>query len=109
VVRKGAEFTTLRVEDIVYFFTEHKIVFVIDKERRKYLVEKKSLAEMEEELDPKMFFRANRKFIVSADYITHFKPIENSKILVNLEVPLNEPLIVSQENAPVFKKWISEI
>jgi DNA-binding LytR/AlgR family response regulator len=44
VVRKGAEFITLRVEDIVYFFTEHKIVFVMDKERRKYMVEKKSLA-----------------------------------------------------------------
>jgi two-component system response regulator LytT len=63
---------------------------------------------MEEELDPKAFFRANRKFILSANYITNFKPIENSKILVTLEIPLNEPLIISQENAPVFKKWISE-
>ena len=64
---------------------------------------------MEEELDNKMFFRANRKYIINANYISSFKTIESSKILVELTVPLNEPLIVSQENAPVFKKWISEI
>ncbi|MEO6329729.1 MAG: LytTR family DNA-binding domain-containing protein [Ginsengibacter sp.] len=109
VVRKGVEFITIRVEEIVYFFSEHKIVFLVDKERKKYMVEKKSLAEMQEELDQKLFFRANRKFIVNANYISNFKTIENSKILITLTVPLNEQLVVSQENAPVFKKWISEL
>ena len=109
VVRKGVEFITIRMEDIVYFFSEHKIVFLVDKERKKYMVEKKSLAEMQEELDHQMFFRINRKFIVNANYISNFKPIENSKILVTLTLPLNEQLIISQENAPVFKKWISDL
>jgi DNA-binding LytR/AlgR family response regulator len=109
VVRKGVEFITVRVEDISYFFSEHKIVFLVDKDKRKYMVEKKNLTEMEEELDSKMFFRANRKYIINANYISNFKTIESSKILVELTIPLNEPIIVSQENAPVFKKWISEI
>ena len=109
VVRKGVEFITVRVEDIAYFFSEHKIVFLVDKDRKKYMVEKKNLTEMEEELDNKMFFRANRKYIINANYISNFKTIESSKILVELTVTINEPLIVSQENAPVFKKWISEI
>jgi two-component system LytT family response regulator len=109
VVRKGVEFVTVRVEDIALFFSEHKIVFLVDKERRKYMVEKKNLTEMEEELDRKLFFRANRKYIINANYIANFKSIESSKLLVELTVPLNEQLIVSQENAPVFKKWISEI
>ncbi|MEO6455234.1 MAG: LytTR family DNA-binding domain-containing protein [Ginsengibacter sp.] len=109
VVRKGVEFIAVRVEDIMYFFSEYKIVFLVDKEKKKYMVEKKSLAEMQDELDPALFFRVNRKFIVNANYISNFKTIENSKILVTLTLPLNEPLIVSQENAPVFKKWISEL
>jgi two-component system LytT family response regulator len=109
VVRKGVEFITVRVEDIAYFFSEHKIVFLVDKDKKKYMVEKKNLTEMEEELDSKMFFRANRKYIINANYISNFKTIESSKLSVELTVPLNEPLIVSQENAPVFKKWISEI
>ena len=109
VVRKGVEYVTIRVEDIMYFFSEHKIVFLVDKDRKKYMVEKKSLAEMQEELDPAMFFRANRKFIVNANYISNFKSVENSKILLTLTVPLHEQIIISQENAPVFKKWISEL
>ncbi len=63
----------------------------------------KSLTEMEEDLDSKIFFRANRKFIINANYIATFKTIENSKLLIALSIPLNEHLIVSQENAPVFK------
>ncbi|SRR5258706_2773305 len=109
IVRKGIEFITVHIEDIVYFFSEHKIIFLVDKDRKKYMVEKKSLAEMQEELDPKLFFRVNRKFIVNANYISNFKTIENSKISIALTVPLNEQLIVSQENAPVFKRWISEL
>lgn len=73
------------------------------------MAEKKSLAEMQEELDSKLFFRANRKFIVNANYISTFKSIESSKILMALTVPLNEQIIISQENASVFKKWISEL
>lgn len=109
VVRKGIEFVTIRIEDIVYFFSEHKIVFLVDKDRKKYIVDKKSLAEMQEELDAKLFFRLNRKYIVNADYISNFKTIESSKLSVTLTMAVNEQLIVSQENAPVFKKWIGEL
>jgi two-component system LytT family response regulator len=109
VVRKGVEFITVKVEDIAYFFSEHKIVFLVDKDRKKYMVEKKNLTEMEEELDTKMFFRANRKYIINANYILNIKTIESSKLLVELTIPLNESIVVSQENAPIFKKWINEI
>jgi len=108
VVRKGIEFLTIRVEDIAYFFTEHKIVFLVDKDKKKYMVDKKNLTEMMDELEDQTFFRANRKYIVNADYIASFKTVDNSKILVELSVPVNEEIIVSQENAPVFKTWINE-
>ena len=60
-------------------------------------------------LDDKIFFRANRKYIVNANYITKFKSVDKSKISVDLLLPINEEIIVSQENAASFKKWISEI
>lgn len=72
------------------------------------MVDKKNLTEMMEELDDQMFFRANRKYIINANYIASFKTIDNSKILIELSVAVNEELIVSQENAPVFKTWLNE-
>lgn len=109
IVRKGLEFQTIKMEDIAYFFTEHKIVFVVDKNNKKFLAENNTLSELEDELDNNLFFRANRKFIVNANYITRFKPVDKSKISVELTVAVNEEIIVSQENAASFKKWINEI
>lgn len=109
IVKRGMEFQAIRTEDIVYFFTEHKLVFLVDKDNRKYMAEANNLAELEIELDTNMFYRANRKYIVNANFIRRFKPLERSKISVELTLPLDEEIIVSQENSSAFKKWISEI
>jgi two-component system LytT family response regulator len=108
LVKKGIEYQTVRVEDIAYFFTEHKLVFLVDKENRKYLAEKNNLGELEEELDRNLFYRANRKFIINANYVRRFKPLERSKISVELVLAVNEEIIISQENAASFKKWMGD-
>ncbi|HVM90265.1 MAG TPA: LytTR family DNA-binding domain-containing protein [Puia sp.] len=109
IVRKGMEFLAVKVEDVAYFFTEHKLIFLVDKDNRKYLAEKNNLAELEDELDSKYFYRANRKYIINANFIKRFKPLEKSKISLELALPVNEEIIISQENAASFKKWISEM
>jgi len=108
LVRKGVEFQAVRVEDTGYFFTEHKLIFLVDKENRKYMAEKSNLSELEEELDKNIFYRANRKYIINANYIRRFKPLERSKISVELILPVNEEIIISQENSASFKKWIAQ-
>jgi DNA-binding LytR/AlgR family response regulator len=108
LVRKGVEFQAVRVEDAGYFFTEHKLIFLVDKDNRKYMAEKNNLSELEEELDKNIFYRANRKYIINANYIKRFKPLERSKISVELTLPVNEEIIISQENAASFKKWIAQ-
>ncbi|HVU95007.1 MAG TPA: LytTR family DNA-binding domain-containing protein [Puia sp.] len=108
LVRKGVEFQAVRVEDTGYFFTEHKLIFLVDKDNRKYMAEKSNLSELEEELDKNIFYRANRKYIINANYIRRFKPLERSKISVELTLPVNEEIIISQENAASFKKWIAQ-
>ncbi len=109
IVKKGIEFLSLKLEDIVYFFTEHKLVFAVDKNNRKFLCETNSLADIEASLDDDTFFRTNRQYIVNANYITKFRSIDKSKISIDLVLPLNEEMIVSQENAASFKRWISKI
>src|ERR1700733_15123077 len=108
LVRKGVEFQAIRMEDTGYFFTEHKLIFVVDKENRKYMAEKSNLSELEEELDKNVFYRANRKYIINANYIKRFKPLERSKISVELTLPVNEDIIISQENSASFKKWFAQ-
>jgi DNA-binding LytR/AlgR family response regulator len=108
IVKKGLENISLRLEDVVLFFTENKIVYVVDQWGKKYLIDK-NLGELEEDLDHSVFFRANRQYIVNINFIKGFKPYEKVKLQVDL-VPseLNYSIIISQETAPAFRKWMYE-
>jgi DNA-binding LytR/AlgR family response regulator len=107
LVKKGLEYVSLPYADVVLFFTEHKLVYVVDKCGKKYIADK-NLSELEEELDHQMFFRMNRQYIVNINFIRSFKSYERVKLQVELTLPdLNHVVIVSQETAPEFRKWIA--
>ena len=96
------------MEEIVLFFTENKIVYVVDQWGKKYLIDR-NLGELEEDLDNSIFFRANRQYIVNINYIKGFKPYEKVKLQIDLIPPeLNYSIIISQETAPAFRKWMYE-
>jgi len=108
LVQKGLENILLKLEDIVLFYTENKVVYVLDRFAKKYLIDS-NLLELEAELDPLIFFRANRQYLVSVNFIKSFKAHEKVKIKIDLSVAeLNHSIIVSQETAPCFRKWINE-
>lgn len=108
IVQKGIENIALKIDDIALIYTENKLVFVIANDERKYLCDK-NLHELEEELDNNIFFRANRQYIVNVNYIRGFKTYEKVKLQVDLTFSINShKIIISQETAPHFKKWIYE-
>ena len=107
VVKKGIDFVSVKADDVAYFYTEHKVVFLIDKEGNRYLVDK-PLAELEAELHTEKFFRVNRKFLVHINAIARFKSFEKGKILVELKPPTKEEVTVSQENAADFREWMGK-
>jgi DNA-binding LytR/AlgR family response regulator len=108
LVRKGLENISLRLDEIALFYTENKIVYVIDHTGKKYLADK-NLTDLEEELDDDMFFRANRQYIVNINFVKGFKAYEKVKLLVDLSIPeINHCIIISQETAPAFRKWMYE-
>lgn len=105
IAKKGNEFIALEPDDIAYFFTDHKIVFVRDFSGRQLIVDK-NLAEVTDVLDKNKFFRINRKYIVNLKAIERFKP-DNGKIRVYLKPEMKEDIHVSKETAPEFRRWIS--
>ena len=109
LVKKGVEYISLKLDEVALFYTEEKLVFAIDKSRQKYVVDK-NLSALEAELDGALFFRANRKYIINIDYVKGYKPYQKVKLIVDMTLPeLNHAVIVSQETAPYFRKWIAEM
>jgi DNA-binding LytR/AlgR family response regulator len=109
VVRKGLEHILLKLEDVAMMYTENKVVFVFDREGKKYIGEK-NLADIYNELDEVTFFRANRQYIVNIEFVKGYKSYEKVKLVVGLTIPdlAHHTIIISQENAPHFRKWISD-
>lgn len=104
VAKKGTEFIVLHINDIAYFYTEHKIVFVKNFSGNSFIVDE-NLSELEGELDKRVFFRINRKIIAHINSIDRFKP-DNGKIRVYLNPDMKEEIHVSKETAPAFREWV---
>ncbi len=108
LVKKGIENISMKLEDIVIFYTENKMVYVFDKYGKKFVTDR-TLNELEAELDDSIFFRANRQYIINLSFVKSFKPYEKVKLQVDLNIPeINHFIIISQNTAPNFRKWISE-
>jgi DNA-binding LytR/AlgR family response regulator len=73
----------------------------------KYMIDYVTLEEVEELLDPRQFYRANRQFIINIDAVQSVKPVENSKLIVKLKEPNHKLEIdMSRLKSPEFKKWM---
>lgn len=108
IVKRGVEFQSVQLDSVAYFFTKNKITFLVTNEGTKYLLDK-TLKELEDELDPATFYRANRKFIININYIKSYKVFDKVKLLVEMVIPVAEDIVISQETASDFKAWISNI
>ena len=106
VLKKGTEFITMNYDEIAYFFTDHRIVFVRNFQGKQFIADR-TLSEIESNLDQKQFFRINRKYIANIRAIERFKP-DNGKVRIFLNPEVKEEVHVSKETAPEFRKWIGD-
>jgi len=73
----------------------------------KYMVDFVTLEELEEVLDPRIFYRANRQFIINIEAVQTVKPVENSKLIIRLKEPNHKlDIDMSRLKSPEFKKWL---
>ena len=90
--------------DIACFMREN-LNYLFTFTGEKYITDYSTVDEIEELLDPKKYYRANRQFIVHIDAIQSVKPYENSKLKIILQSPLKFEIDVSRDKAPEFRKW----
>jgi len=98
------KYIPLAVNDIAYIFSENKIAKIVTFDNR-FFYENSSLDEMQRQIDPASFFRANRQFIISFKAIKDISLWFDSKISVNLLINTPEKIIVSRTKVSEFKDW----
>ncbi|MET0464227.1 MAG: LytTR family DNA-binding domain-containing protein [Chitinophagaceae bacterium] len=106
LVKRGTDYISVKTEDIAYFYATHKLVCMIDQKNQKFILDQ-SLSEIEKQLDPLMFYRVNRKYLVHLNAIKKIRTFPKSKLQLELEPEINEDIIISQDNVTAFKEWMS--
>lgn len=105
LIKAGNLLKPVYAKDISCFFSENKITYLQISDRGYPL--DITLDELEEELNPKNFFRISRQCIIHISYIKDILPYSNSRLQINVEYK-KESFIVSRERVSVFKSWLGE-
>lgn len=105
LVKQGTRLISLPINEIAVFYSEDKVNFVIDRNKKRYILDL-SLDLIEASINPKDFFRINRGVIASISSIEEVHTHLNGKLKIHLNVDLKEEVFVSREKASAFKQWL---
>ena len=104
-VKIGQHLKVISIDEIECFFSENKGTYIHTFDNRDYLIET-ILEALEQELDPSIFFRISRKFIIPLKAIKEIVVYSNSRLKVILPSYKDDEVIVSREKVSDFKNWI---
>lgn len=101
----GQKIKTFTVSEIGYFYSTEGISFMVLKNKSEYPVDD-SLEELTQQLNPKDFFRINRKYLVKIDSIANVHIYPKSHLKLELTPLPKEEVFVSIDKVTSFKKWL---
>lgn len=94
------------VSDVLYFYSEQKITKARLTDGTDEIIPH-TMDELEQQLDPKLFFRANRQFIICINAVEHVYNYFNNKLKVTMRKNTDVEIIVSRDKAPLLKTgWV---
>lgn len=92
-------------ERIVYFQKEN-LIYLANNEKQQLITDFNTLESLEELLDPKIFFRANRQTLINIKYIDSYRSDSIGKLTVKLKIYENLAIDISRDKALSFKMWL---
>lgn len=107
LVRYRDKLLPIKTSDFAYFFIENGLVFGQLWDGRKLILDFK-LEDLENQLEPHDFIRANRQYILSRECILEIEPYINSRILVKTNPTSPYETVISKEKVTQFKNWFEK-
>lgn len=109
LAKVGSKMIFKAVEEIAYFFTEDKIVYMKEVGSSKKFMINHSLEELETQLlDPDKFYRINRSVIINLESLIEMKTYHNGRLKLALNASNDTEIVVARERVSEFKNWINQ-
>lgn len=101
----GQRLFFIETADIAFFQADNKIVYLVDKNANRYVVDY-TMERLEAALDPKEFFRLNRRYMVRISAIEQVKPYFNNRLKLLVKgAQQQDEMVVSRERVADFRQW----
>ncbi|MBT8253837.1 MAG: LytTR family transcriptional regulator, partial [Bacteroidia bacterium] len=104
-IKVGQHIKLIHTADIECFYSENKGTYLFTKDGRNYLLDT-TLDALDNELDPKIFYRVNRKYFININAIQDMISYTNSRIQIKLKRYNEQDVIVARERVKDFKNWL---
>lgn len=102
----GKSFVVINSKNIACF-QKDTLIYITTTDKQQFITDFQTMEEIEDVVNPEIFFRANRQFIINANAVDSFRTDSYSKLVVKLKAPTNADIIISREKAQAFKNWLS--
>ena len=107
LVRYKDRIIPISMEEVAYFYTFSERVTLTTHDGVTYPVDK-TLESLSQQLSPKLFFRANRQFIVSRRAVKDVSVWFGSRLSLNLHIEAPERIVIPKARVAEFKQWLSQ-
>ena len=107
IIKINDRIVPLNVSDIAYVYSEDKNNYLVTTDGQKYIIDS-SLDVMNEELDPKNFFRISRSCIVSISSIQSIVKQPGGRLRINAYPAPPYEMTVSRSRVDDFLLWLEK-
>lgn len=105
MVKVGDKIKSISTSNIKAFYSFDKATFLHTNSNRSYALDY-TLDEIADLVDPQVFFKINRKYIVSIAACQHIIAWTNSRLKLTVEGIDDPQIIVAREKVQEFKRWL---
>jgi two-component system, LytTR family, response regulator len=103
-VKLGDHIRSITSDQISLFYADGRDVYLVTTQNRKFIIDY-TLETLEDIVDPAIFFRLNRTFILNIHAIKDVIVYSNSRLKITLTQDFDKEIIVSREKVGTFKEW----
>jgi len=104
LVKVGDHIKSIKTENILLFYADGRTVYIRTAKNNEYIIDY-TLEELVKHLDPDIYFRANRTFIVNINAIGDVIVYSNSRLKILPNFKFEKEIIVSRDKVAMLKTW----
>lgn len=105
LVFKNQKYFTVATANVAFFYIKNDYPTIVTFEQEEYPVQQ-SLEEISQLVSAQQFFRLNRQYLINFGAIREVEHYFARKLLIHLQIPAPEPLLVGKDKVTLFLNWL---